>query len=173
MSCFVVTPYTALDAAHAVVTSSAAPDGWRIDLQGMARRLLAMNIEVYGHRYGHHGETAAECADMLASLDADLQGVQPSNDPVQRLKSLDCLIYQLSEGYPPAETMLQVLAHFRDLLEAELQAAGYGTGPADRWPAWEQSQWDRDPTRKPRPVVVRQVLLQPVPAPVQLNLFSA
>ncbi len=70
------------------------------------QKMLRMNARAYDARYGPDDHGIGEYKPDRASF----------SDPFQALKSLDCFIYQCSEGDVPKESLYIALAELRDHL---------------------------------------------------------
>ena len=92
----------------------------------LAQSLYALNCEAYGARYeGRHGEPIPK---------KHFEDQESGRDPWQVLKSLDCFLYQCSEGDIPEEsTLYQKLAKVRDDLARVL---------ASSTPQYESAKWE-------------------------------
>jgi hypothetical protein len=88
-----------------------------------ARALLEMNVEAVNHRYAHNGEQP---------VPAFREGPAGEVTDWQVLKSLDCYLYQCSEGDIPKSEFYKAVTNFRNALRAAL---------VSQLPEYEAAKW--------------------------------
>lgn len=90
------------------------------DASAIGRALLAMNVRAVNARYSEHAAAPAYTWTPAMADDA------------QYAKSLDCYMYQCSEGDVPDEPLYAAMEHVRRFLGADL---------VRRLPDYEEAEW--------------------------------
>jgi hypothetical protein len=84
------------------------------DMDSLADAMLAMNLDAFRQRYGIH----ALLTEDLNSVDLDRKNRLPLDafSPMQLFKSLQCFLYQCSEGNVPEKSLFKALEALSNLL---------------------------------------------------------
>jgi len=129
MSAFLVEEATIADAVECLRLHS---DPWfsKEMAASIGEALWRMNALALRERYG----------DPVEDYEADIKAYSnpdPSDNPVQVLKSAKCLLYQCSEGNVPETEMFKVLAEAVNRMEAVLKrTSGFQA-------CYDKAQWGR------------------------------
>jgi hypothetical protein len=89
-------------------------DGEPHDRESLADAMLALNIDAFRQRYGVN----ALLTEDLDSVDLDRKNWLPLDafSPAQLFKSLQCFLYQCSEGNVPERSLFKALDALLNLL---------------------------------------------------------
>lgn len=127
MSAFFVTDKTIADAVRCLNEIG-------IDREGLGRDLWTLNASALEHRYGR----SLKEFEAIISTYAD---PSPSSNPFQLLKSINCLIYQCSEGDVPETALFKQLETASEALSAKVGGADLSGNRDERY---DEAEWDRE-----------------------------
>jgi hypothetical protein len=136
MSCFIMDGNRIARLACELLNSNTAPmllagNKKPYDAQTLADAMMAMNLEAYRQRYG--------LADLIEAfrdgyfLETYNSPVVPAFSPMQTFKSLQCFLYQCSEGdvdqsplFQALDAMLEPMRRNFDVESVEYHRADWG-----------------------------------------------
>ena len=126
MSCFILDENRVASLAHEIIARNkgellVGEQGERYGRERLADAMLAMNIDAFRQRYGMR----ALLVQDLDSVDLDARNWQPvaAFSEVQFFKSLQCFLYQCSEGDVDETPLYKALDAIRDLLAPSINQA--------------------------------------------------
>jgi hypothetical protein len=108
---------------HWTVFDDLAELGFGDDLQALGRAMLNLNVDAVNQRYNEHTNP----------LDLPYRFRPEPVTDIQAFKSLECWLYQCTEGNVPQQKLYQVLKAFRHTLANRI---------VETLPAYEQADWD-------------------------------
>jgi hypothetical protein len=145
MSAYFVSAETIADAAYALrvdMKETPAPCVAAHDITGLGRVLWQLNALALWEQYQ---DPIGSNLPFIAAYTIDTRP-SASEDPWQRFKSLQCLIYQCAEGTVPSTDLFKTMEHAENVLAMNLTGCikiADAKKAMETMPEYENASWGR------------------------------